>query len=155
MQGAGFDAAEPPCYAGPYESFRRTSRVLSFTESYCSMPPSLFRVIIPVPDIDMAVAFYSRLLDMPGQRIAPGRHYFHCGPTILAIVDPSGHQRQWRPNPELVYFAVPNLEEAFQRAQHAGGTSFTRTTPAGASRPIPGASAAFTSKTPTAIPFAL
>ena len=84
------------------------------------MPPTLFRVIIPVPDIDKAVAFYSQLLDMAGQRIASGRHYFHCGPTILAIVDPSEHQRQWRPNPELVYLAVPNLEEAFQRAQRAG-----------------------------------
>ena len=86
------------------------------------MPLTLFRVIIPVPDIERAVAFYSQLLDTPGQRIAPGRHYFHCGPTILAIVDPSGHQRQWLPNPELVYFDVSDLEEAFRRAQRAGGT---------------------------------
>jgi catechol 2,3-dioxygenase-like lactoylglutathione lyase family enzyme len=80
----------------------------------------LFRVILPVSDVDQAAAFYGRLLGFPGERIAPNRHYFDCGGTILALVDPSGHHGAFRPNPDHVYFAVDDLEAAFDRARDAG-----------------------------------
>ena len=44
--------------------------------------PRLYRVILPVPDIDRAAAFYSAALAIPGERVSPGRHYFQCGGTI-------------------------------------------------------------------------
>ena len=48
----------------------------------------LFRVILPVGDIERATAFYSRLLGVPGDRVTSGRHYFNCDGVILACWDP-------------------------------------------------------------------
>ncbi len=36
----------------------------------------LYRVILPVGNIDEAENFYSAVLGISGQRISPGRHYF-------------------------------------------------------------------------------
>jgi catechol 2,3-dioxygenase-like lactoylglutathione lyase family enzyme len=79
----------------------------------------LFRVILPVSDIDRAARFYAALLAMPGKRVSPGRHYFNCGGTILACFDPhaDGNTFDARPNPDHVYFAVPDLEAVFDRAK--------------------------------------
>ena len=48
----------------------------------------LFRVIMPVADVDVGAAFYGAIFREPGERVAPNRHYFRCGGTILALVDP-------------------------------------------------------------------
>src|SRR5207249_3653843 len=85
-----------------------------------TMQPKLFRVILPVSDTDQAAAFYGRLLGLPGERIAPNRHYFDCGGTILALVDLMGHGHPFRPNPDHLYFAVSDLDGAFARAGDAG-----------------------------------
>jgi predicted enzyme related to lactoylglutathione lyase len=86
------------------------------------MGPRLFRVILPVSDIDRAALFYGRLFAMTGERVSPGRHYFDCGGTILACVDPraDGDPYDARPNLEPVYFAVEDIESVFERAQSAG-----------------------------------
>lgn len=84
------------------------------------VPPRLFRVILPVSNIDRAAEFYTRLLGAPGERIAPERHYFDCGGVILALVDPAGHGLPFRSNPDHVYFAVSDLEDSFARAREAG-----------------------------------
>ena len=80
----------------------------------------LFRVIMPVADIEAAARFYAELLDMPGERIAPQRHYFDCAGTILALVDPEAHQEPFRQNPDHICLAVADLESAFERAKRAG-----------------------------------
>ena len=76
----------------------------------------LFRVILPVSSIGDAAAFYSAVLEQPGMRISPGRHYYDCGGTILACFDPRADGDPWdaTPNPDHVYFAVEDLE-AYQR----------------------------------------
>ena len=51
------------------------------------MSARLYRVILPVSDIDRAATFYGQLFDQSGFRVSPGRHYFHCGGTILACFD--------------------------------------------------------------------
>jgi len=43
----------------------------------------LFRVILPVSDIEAASDFYTQVLGMSGIRVSGGRHYFDCGGTIL------------------------------------------------------------------------
>jgi uncharacterized glyoxalase superfamily protein PhnB len=79
--------------------------------------PRLFRVILPVNNIDQAAEFYGRLLEQPGRRVSPGRHYFDCGEVILACFDPSREDGyQAKPNPEHIYFAVADLKAAFERA---------------------------------------
>src|SRR5271170_8429693 len=84
--------------------------------------PRLFRVILPVSDIAVAERFYSDVLGMPGKRVSPGRHYFDCGGTILACFDPKadGDSTASTPNPDHVYFAVSDLEAAYDRAVAAG-----------------------------------
>jgi len=52
------------------------------------MAMQLYRVIQPVTDIEAAARFYSAVLETPGERVSPGRHYFACGGTILACYDP-------------------------------------------------------------------
>ncbi len=84
--------------------------------------PRLFRVIVPVADIERAVAFYSTLLgDVGVPTGAPNRHYFDCGGVILACVVPSlDGAAAFRPNPDHIYLAVDDLEAALQRARDAG-----------------------------------
>ena len=88
--------------------------------------PRLYRVILPVENIDEAEQFYSFVLGSAGERVSPGRHYFDCGRVILACYDPladgdgvsdgwSYHQNQY------LYFSVSDLESVRQRIVEAGG----------------------------------
>ena len=85
-------------------------------------PPRLFRVILQVSDIEQAARFYAALLEMPGERVSRGRHYFDCGGTILACFDPraDGNGFDASPNPDHIYFAVEDLEAVHGRAKSAG-----------------------------------
>ena len=89
--------------------------------------PRLYRVILPVADIERAATFYGTVFGTPGQRISDGRHYFRCGGTILACYDPvadrDGEQSGWRFHPcQYLYFAVPDLEATLARVETARGT---------------------------------
>jgi predicted enzyme related to lactoylglutathione lyase len=89
--------------------------------------PRLFRVILPVADIDEAKHFYGLVLGMPGERVSPGRHYFDCGGTVLACYDPvadgDGLQEGWKHHPrQYLYFAVSDLDATHQQVMDAGGT---------------------------------
>ena len=76
---------------------------------------NLYRIIIPVPDIDKAEAFYKEVLDQPGVRVSNGRHYFNLNGTILALYDPIAdgdnpgtwnfHENQY------IYIAVDDLAQ--------------------------------------------
>lgn len=106
------------------------------------MNPKLYRVIVPVPDIEQAAAFYSAVLGMPGLRVSDGRHYFDCDGTILACYDPraDGDDGRATPLPEHLYLAVDNLERTYIACQKAGAvfdTSDVHGDPAGkiATRP--------------------
>lgn len=85
----------------------------------------LFRVIMPVTDIEAGRRFYSALFDNPGFRVSPGRHYFDCGGVILAVYDAraDGDRAAVGSNAEHVYFAVPDLEAVFTRAERLGTLS--------------------------------
>jgi catechol 2,3-dioxygenase-like lactoylglutathione lyase family enzyme len=87
--------------------------------------PRLYRVIVPIDDIDQGSQFYAELLRQPGTRISPGRHYFGCGGVILALYNPTadGDAAVARPNLEHLYFATNDLEGIHQRAQRIGGLS--------------------------------
>ncbi len=81
---------------------------------------TLFRVIVPVSDIDRAAAFYGALLDAPGQRVSEYRHYFTLGSVVLALVDPTPDGAEARANQEHVYFSTDDLEGVFARARELG-----------------------------------
>ncbi len=88
------------------------------------MSVKLFRVILPVTDIEQAARFYGPVLGDEGRRVSPGRHYFDCEGTTLACYDPAadGDSSVAAPNPEYLYFAVDDVEAAYARVQEAGGT---------------------------------
>ncbi|WP_439384533.1 VOC family protein [Amycolatopsis lexingtonensis] len=83
--------------------------------------PRVFRMIQPVDDIEVAVAFYTAVLGHPGERIAVNRHYFHCGDVVLACVEAPLEHREPRPrkDPRIVYLAVDDVEETFEHVRTA------------------------------------
>lgn len=82
----------------------------------------LYRVILPVTDIEQAARFYAAVLGGPGQRVSPGRHYFDCEGTILACFDPQadGDGYAAKPNAEPLYFAVSDLRATYDACRSAG-----------------------------------
>jgi tRNA (guanine37-N1)-methyltransferase len=115
-------------------SLTPTERRLARTKGASSPDaPALYRVVVPVADIEQAATFYAALLGMPGERVAPNRHYFDGAGTILACVEPSGHGAEFRPNADHFYFAVRDLRRALDRAKRAGAeiTDPTRRRPWG------------------------
>jgi predicted enzyme related to lactoylglutathione lyase len=82
--------------------------------------PSLFRIILHVSDLDKAAEFYSELLNTEGRRIRGARHYFDCGPVILAVLDPTGGGETPRPNADYIYFSVREIERVHERARKLG-----------------------------------
>lgn len=86
------------------------------------MGVKLFRVILPVSDIERAARFYETALGMKGVRVSNGRHYFDCDGTILACFDPNadGDAYPAKPLPEWLYFAVDDVEATFAACKKAG-----------------------------------
>ena len=84
--------------------------------------PELYRIILPVRDIKKASIFYSKLLDLKGKKVSPGRVYFECGQTILACYDPVADgdslHSGWNPHPkQYIYFSVADLDSTFEKAR--------------------------------------
>ena len=83
--------------------------------------PRLFRVALPVTNIEKAASFYAKLLAIPGERVSTNRHYFDCGGVILACVVPGGQEDgPETPNKEYLYFVVSDIEAVHRRAKAAG-----------------------------------
>lgn len=84
--------------------------------------PQFFRVTVEVDDLDLAVAFYSKLLGVQGRKQAGSRCYFECGPVTVSVLDVS-KIRQPHPAAKALYFTVKHLESAFERAKALGCVS--------------------------------
>lgn len=88
------------------------------------MTADLFRVVLPVDDLERADAFWTTLLDVPVDRSVPGRHYLRTHGALVALVDTAAHARAhgappspFRPQPEWLYFRLPDLDAAWERAR--------------------------------------
>lgn len=79
--------------------------------------PRLFRLILQVSDIERVSAFYATLLGVSARPVSVERHYFDCGPVILAIVDVG---KSAQPSPDYIYLAVDDIEAVHARAQGLG-----------------------------------
>ena len=96
---------------------------------------NLFRVILPVADIEGAAKFYSSVLGLAGERVSPGRHYFASKETagvVLACYSPredgdaTEHGDSWTPHPfQYLYFSAEDLHSARDRCLSAGATGVT------------------------------
>ncbi len=89
----------------------------------------LYRVIIPVLDIEAAETFYSAIFGEPGKRVSPERHYFDCEGTIFACFAPMLFKEwdEFKPNPDHVYIAVDDLDDYFSRCKSAGAKVLAET----------------------------
>ena len=81
--------------------------------------PQFFRISIEVDDLEVAIAFYSRLLGIEGRKQAGSRCYFECGAVTLSVLDVSKTSRP-HPAAKALYFTVHDLEAAFDRAKALG-----------------------------------
>ena len=81
--------------------------------------PRLYRVILPMKDVAGTPKWYEELLAMKGEFVATNRFYLHCGPVILALVEPDPGIEA-RPNQDYVYLAVRDLEAFHARAAKLG-----------------------------------
>ena len=82
--------------------------------------PLLYRVILPVSDIEVAAKFYGHVLGDLGERVSPGRHYFDCNGVVLACYSPTADGDDlgsgWAfPENQDLYLSVPDLEVVDQR----------------------------------------
>lgn len=80
--------------------------------------PKIFRIIVPVADIEVAQRFYSAILGSAGRRVSPGRHYFDCEGVVLACYDSQadGDDYTCAPNPEPIYLTVADLSHCGRSA---------------------------------------
>jgi catechol 2,3-dioxygenase-like lactoylglutathione lyase family enzyme len=86
--------------------------------------PSVRAVVLPTRSLGRAEAFFEELLGVDADPSVPNRHFFLLDRCQLSLVDPIEHTRShgleprpFRANPDLVYFAVPDLDATFERAQ--------------------------------------
>src|SRR5256885_334168 len=81
--------------------------------------PQFFRMNIEVGNLDQAIDFYSKLLDLQGRKQPGARVYFEAGPVTLQVLDVSSYG-QPHPAAKALYFTVKDLEKAFERAKALG-----------------------------------
>lgn len=81
--------------------------------------PQFFRLNVETGNLDAAIAFYRKLLDMQGRKQPGARCYFECGPVTLSVLDVSSVGPP-HPAAKALYFTVKNLDAAFERAQELG-----------------------------------
>lgn len=79
----------------------------------------LFRVTLPVAEIESATRFYSAVLAQAGNRVAPDRHSFDVGQVRLDCRHVAGGIAI--PLSEPVCFAVHDLEGFHRRVVEVGG----------------------------------
>ena len=81
--------------------------------------PQLFRLNVEVGDLDAAIKFYTKLLDITGRKQPGSRVYFGAGPVTLQVVDVSSVGKP-HPAAKALYFTVKDLDAAFERAKALG-----------------------------------
>lgn len=86
---------------------------------------SLADVVLPTTNMGRAQGFYEELLGVDADASVPNRHVFYLDSCQLSLVNPAEHahgldEAPFRPNPEILYFAVPDLDASWERAQKLG-----------------------------------
>jgi predicted enzyme related to lactoylglutathione lyase len=86
----------------------------------------IHRLALPVENIDAAANFYTNLLDNPGKRIAPDRHYYDLGNFILALYEPADRGTGWSfEQNQYFYLSTPDLDLMRKKVEDGGGKCLT------------------------------
>lgn len=80
----------------------------------------LFRVIVPVGDVDAASAFYGEVFGTAGERVSGNRHYFDCAGVVFAVIKPEDKPAM-QPNPEHLYLSTDEALESVRDTWLGGG----------------------------------
>lgn len=82
----------------------------------------VFRIVLPVGDVDHATRFYQSLLAQSGNRVSSGQQHFDLGQMVLACYAPAaeGDPTPITPLSQPLHFAVHDLEAFYERATAAG-----------------------------------
>ena len=83
------------------------------------------RVAVPVKDIDAAEKFYTLVLDNPGKRILPDRHYYDLGDFILAFYQPADAGAWSFDENQYFYLSTPDLDAMRKKVKDGGGKCLT------------------------------
>lgn len=88
---------------------------------------NLCNIALPTRSMGRSEAFFEELLQVDADGFVPNRHSFALVDCQLTLVDPVEHAKShelpvpgFRPNPDLVYFAVSDLDACYERAQKLG-----------------------------------
>jgi predicted enzyme related to lactoylglutathione lyase len=85
----------------------------------------LVRVLIRVPDIETAAAFYEHVLGVAGRRVSPGRHHVAFGDVEVVCYDPAAdgdlHDTAQSPSLWQLYMAADDIESVLNRVESANG----------------------------------
>ena len=95
---------------------------------YAGKPTAnLSMVVLPTRSPGRSDAFFEALLGIEPDTFVPGRHTFHCDSCMLSLVDTVEHARghglpevTFRPNAEVTYFAVLDLDATWETAGKLG-----------------------------------
>jgi predicted enzyme related to lactoylglutathione lyase len=83
----------------------------------------LYKVVIPVSDLEQAKTYYLHLLGVNGRRMSPREYHYDCGNVVLCCRHPGS---EGDPTPvsrsfQQVHLAVEDVEAVFEKAKTAGG----------------------------------
>ena len=78
--------------------------------------PQFFRLNIEVGNLDQAIDFYSKLLDLQGRKQPGSRVYYNAGAVTLQVVQ----VQQPHTAAKALYFTLKDLDAAFERAKELG-----------------------------------
>jgi catechol 2,3-dioxygenase-like lactoylglutathione lyase family enzyme len=87
-----------------------------------TMQLAIYMTAIRVKSLETAVPFYDGLLGQTGVLVSPGRHYYYLGGVAFALREPYAHDLDLLPNPDWIYIATDDLEEARRNADAVHAT---------------------------------
>jgi predicted enzyme related to lactoylglutathione lyase len=80
----------------------------------------LFRILIPVADIDAGATFYGEVFGAAGERVGTNRHYFDGEGCVVGVLQPED-KPSMEPNPEHLYLSTSEPLEALRDTWLGGG----------------------------------
>jgi predicted enzyme related to lactoylglutathione lyase len=80
----------------------------------------VFRILIPVGDIDAGATFYGEVFGDAGERVGANRHYFRSGDVIVGVIQP-GDKPVMEPNPEHLYLSTEDALDGVRDTWLGGG----------------------------------
>ena len=86
----------------------------------------LYRIIIPIQNLDKAIRFYTSVLGIEGHFVSPGRYYLNLSGMVIVLYnperdgDPIADTWKFHEN-QYIYISVDDLPEMRKKCVQNGG----------------------------------